>query len=42
MKKDVIMNTHLDFRLTNNSSFKIREKMNSMRHQASKISNAYL
>jgi hypothetical protein len=42
MKKDEIMNLHLDLRMTNNSSFKIREKMGSMKQQARKIANAYL
>jgi len=42
VKKDMIMDIHLDLRFQNNSSFKIREKMNSMRQQAGKVANAYL
>lgn len=40
--KDEIMNNHLDLRLKNNSSFKISEKMSSMRQHAHKVANAYL
>lgn len=36
------MTTHLDLRLKNNSSFKINEKMGSMKQHAQKIANAYL
>jgi len=42
MKKDHIMDVHLDLRFHNNSSFKIREKMTSLRQQAAKVANAYL
>jgi hypothetical protein len=33
------MNLHLDLRLRNTSSFKIDERMSSMRGQAKKLSN---
>jgi hypothetical protein len=33
------MNFHLDLRLRNTSSFKIDERMSSMRGQAKKLSN---
>jgi hypothetical protein len=42
MKKDEIMETHLDFRLKNISSLKVTERMNSMRQQAKKLASEYL
>ncbi len=42
MKKDDIMDTHLDLRLRNTSSFKVNEKMKSMRLQAKKLAYDYL
>lgn len=41
-KKDEIMDVHLDFRLKNNSSFKVNERMSSMKQHAKKIAGSYL
>lgn len=40
--KDKIMQIHMDLRLRNTSSFKVEEKMNSMRRQAHKLSNEFM
>lgn len=42
MKKDDIMDIHLDLRLRNTSSFKVTEKMNSMRLQAKKLAYDFI
>ena len=42
MRKDDIMNVHLDLRLKNNSISKISEKMKSLRHQAKKTADDFL
>jgi hypothetical protein len=36
------MGTHYDLRLKNTSSFKVSERMNSMRQQAKKLASEYL
>lgn len=41
-KKDQIMGTHFDLRLKNTSSFKVAERMDSMRLQAKKLASEYL
>lgn len=40
--KDKIMEIHLDMRLRNTSSFKVDERMSSMRGQAKKLSNDFM
>lgn len=40
--KDNIMQTHLDMRLRNTSSFMVDERMSSMRNQAKKLSNDFM
>lgn len=42
LRKDEIMDSHLDLRLKNTSSFKISERMGSMRQHARKMANSYL
>lgn len=41
-KKDEIMGIHYDLRLKNTSSFKVSERMNSMRLHAKKMASEYL
>lgn len=41
MDKDRIMKNHLDMRFRNSASFKINEKMGTMRNQAKKLANEY-
>lgn len=40
--KDRLMGMHLDLRLRNTSSFKVDQKMTSMRGQAKKLSSQFL
>ena len=42
MRKDDIMNIHLDLRLKNDSISKISERMKSLRHQAKKTADDFL
>ena len=40
--KDLIMDTHLDMRLKNNSEYKVNEKLLNMKQHAKKIADSYL
>jgi hypothetical protein len=41
-KKEEILETHLDVTLKNQSSYKVTEKMQSMRHHARRLADSYL
>lgn len=41
-KKEEILETHLDVTLKNQSSYKVAEKMQSMRHHARRLADSYL
>ena len=42
LAKDMIMDTHLDYRLKNNSEAKVNQKMFSMKQHARKLADSYL